>query len=74
MERENKTSKGQPPKNAQLQMKSCMFLKHKQQKEAFGVSRAVYLQIHNVFVDKDLSWKLSFTEIRTNFPVNNYRY
>lgn len=46
----------------------------KQTSKAFGVSWAVYLHFHNVFVDKDLTWKPPFTQIRTHFPVNNYRY
>lgn len=49
-------------------------LKKQTTQKAFGVNQAVYLRIHNVFADKDLTWKLSFVEIKTNFPVNNYRY
>lgn len=49
-------------------------LKKQTAQKAFGVNQAVYPHIHNVFADKDLTWKLSFAEIRTNFPVNNYRY
>lgn len=73
MERENKT-KSASHQICPTSEEIVSVPKKQTTQKAFGVSQAVYHPIHNVFADKDLTWKLSFAEIRTNFPVNNYRY
>ena len=54
-------------------MKPCIFLKTNNKKGIWGELGCLSLYPY-VFVDKDHTWKLYFTEIRTIFPVNNDRY